>query len=260
MAEFRELYSNALIYDVVFDRLVDNETRFMRDLYSSLSGRQAESFLEVACGPGYHARQMSREGLRAAGFDLEPEMISFAQSEAKADGLDTQFETADMRTFASDRKFDLAAAMLDGIDSLVSYKDLRDHLLAVSNSLTEGGLYILDNMHPREVNVWHYEPVVYEGEKNNIRVRISYGLTPPDLDPVKQIATTETLVEVWENDQYWTQKSSAVERFISPQELACIGLGTGTFDLVDVFGGFDPSVLFDAPSADRMIIVLQKKG
>jgi cyclopropane fatty-acyl-phospholipid synthase-like methyltransferase len=260
MAEFRELYSHATIYDAVFDRLVDAETAFMRAVYEDINGRQPVSFLEVACGPGYHARQMSRDGLMSVGFDLEEAMIELAQKEAVRENLDTTFEIADMRKYRSAHKFDLAGAMLDGIDSLVSYEDLRDHLVSIAQSLKSGGLYILDNMHPREVNVWHYSPIVYEGEKQGLRARISYGLTPPDLDPIKQIATTETLVEVWQDDEYSSTSSTAVERFITPQELAFIGAATDAFELVTVYGNYDLSAAFDDPSADRMIIVLQKKG
>lgn len=260
MAEFRELYSNALIYDAVFDRPVAAETLFMRTLYEKVNGSKPQSFLEVACGPAYHARQMSRDGLSATGFDLEPEMIAFAKKEAEAEGLDTKFFIDDMRTFTIQRSFDVAAAMLDGIDCLLTYEEIEEHLCKMALLMTGGGLYFLDNMHPRDVNVWKYDPVIYEGEKNGLRARISYGLSPPEIDPVKQIATTETLSEVWSGGEYTSEKSTAVERFITPQEIASIASSTRKFELLDVYGDFSETITFDAASAHRMIIVLQKKG
>ncbi|MGP9821517.1 class I SAM-dependent DNA methyltransferase [Salinarimonas sp. NSM] len=259
MAEFRELYGDALVYDVVFDRPVEAETAFMERLFAREAGREMTSFLEVACGPGYHARHMARAGKRAAGFDLEESMIAFARDQAASTGSPAGFFAADMRAFAVPERYDAAAAMLDGIDSLQTFEELCDHFRCVADALEPGGLYFLDNMHPREVNVWHYEPVIYAGEKNGTRVTITYGVEPPELDPVRQVARARTMIEVERDGTRTVSHSEAVERFITVQEVVAIASATGTFDLVGVWGGFDEAIGFGDPAATRMIIVLRKR-
>ncbi|MCB2108659.1 MAG: hypothetical protein KDE14_13210, partial [Rhodobacteraceae bacterium] len=70
MAEFNQVYARAAYYDIVFRRDVSHEVDFLLAEYKRLNGRDAASMLEIACGPGYHARQFARRGLATHRLDL----------------------------------------------------------------------------------------------------------------------------------------------------------------------------------------------
>jgi 2-polyprenyl-3-methyl-5-hydroxy-6-metoxy-1,4-benzoquinol methylase len=83
MAEHMNLYQKASHYDIIFDRDVGPEIKFLENLYQQHGpGRPLESVLDIACGPGYHARAFARQGVRAAGIDLGEAMIQLAGEKA----------------------------------------------------------------------------------------------------------------------------------------------------------------------------------
>ena len=59
MAEYNTMYSQARYYDIVFNRDVSREVEFVSTLYQQHNGQSVASVLELACGPGYHARASS---------------------------------------------------------------------------------------------------------------------------------------------------------------------------------------------------------
>ena len=98
MAEHMNLYDKASYYDVIFDRDVEPEVAFLAGLYQRHgSRRQLQSVLDIACGPGYHARAFARRGLCAVGIDLGEPMLQLAGEKAEREGLSVEWLAADMR-------------------------------------------------------------------------------------------------------------------------------------------------------------------
>ena len=52
MAELNEIYARADYYDIAFARDIEREVKFIHDLQQHRTGRELESLLEIACGPG----------------------------------------------------------------------------------------------------------------------------------------------------------------------------------------------------------------
>ncbi len=63
MAELNESI-RAKYYDIAFARDIGREVQFIRDLHRQRTGRPLASLLEIACGPGYHARAFARLGVK----------------------------------------------------------------------------------------------------------------------------------------------------------------------------------------------------
>ena len=118
MAEFNEVYQRAVYYDIVFNRDVSCEVDFIRDVFRHHSGRDLRSVLDIACGPGYHARAFAQQGVRAVGLDLRGEMLKFASDQAEAEGASVEWIEADMRYVKLAEPVDAAISMFDGIDAL----------------------------------------------------------------------------------------------------------------------------------------------
>src|SRR5262249_29531707 len=132
MAEHLVLYRRADYYDIVFDGDVEREIDFASRLYRRHARRAPGSALEIACGPGYHARALARRGIRAVGLDLSGEMIALAREKATADGVEVDWLVGDMRAFALARPVDMAMCTLDGIDCLLTDDEIVRHFRAVA--------------------------------------------------------------------------------------------------------------------------------
>ena len=64
------------------------------------------SLCELGCGSGWMTRFAARHGLEAEGYDISPEMIEIARELAEQEGLDVQFQVADMEELDLGRRFD----------------------------------------------------------------------------------------------------------------------------------------------------------
>ena len=108
MAQCHQVYQRALYYDIALSRDVSREVDFMRTVYYHFAGADMQSALDIACGPGYHARAFAQRGIRAVGLDLQPQMVEFAQDQAAAMGVEATWLAADMRSFQLASPVDMA--------------------------------------------------------------------------------------------------------------------------------------------------------
>jgi SAM-dependent methyltransferase len=61
---------------------------------------------ELGCGSGWMTRLAGRQGVRAVGYDISPEMIEIARRLAEEEDVDVEFEVADMESLDLGRRFD----------------------------------------------------------------------------------------------------------------------------------------------------------
>ena len=261
MAEHSNLYQRATYYDVIFDRDVDREVDFIVAAYSRYAGGELHSVLDIACGPGYHARASARRGLRVVGLDLRPEMLAFAQNKATAEGVAASWIEADMRRFQLDAPVDVAFCMFDGIDALLSNEDIIQHFRSVADNLTSRGLYIVDLTHPRDCSYEHYGSFRYRGQQDDVAVEIIWGTNNPRFDWVTGVAHVDVEMHINDHGHEIVIHDGADERLLLPQEVRLLADLSGVLWVVGWYGDFDLSQpLDDSPASRRMIAVLQKRG
>jgi len=260
MAEHNNLYQHVAYYDLIFERDVSREVDFVIAAYRHYAGREPQATLEVACGPGYHTRAFARCGLRAIGLDLNGAMIALARRKDTAEGVHATWIEADMRHIQLDEPVDVAFCMFDGLDALLSNKDLVQHLRAIAASLTDRGLYIVDLTHPRECSFWHYTPFYYAGQRDGISVEIQWATNNPHYDLATSVAHVELEMRIKEHGQEWVVHDSAKERLLLPQEISLLAELSGSLQVAGWYGDFDLNQpLDDSPASRRMIAILQKK-
>lgn len=266
MAEHLNLYQRAGYYDIIFDRDVSGEVDFMIAVAEKYTGAPPSAVMDIACGPGYHAREFTRRGLQAIGTDLQPEMIEFARHKDAAEGLAakglaTEWLVADMRQFQLDAPVDLAFIAFDGLDALQSNLDVVRHLQSVAANLNPGGIYLIDLSHPRDVNHFYYYPFHYEGDRDGVHVEINWGLNEPHYDLISNVCHVELEMRVTTAEgQEIRVRDAAVERLFLPQEIILLAELSGVFEVVGWYGNYDLQTPLDAAEARRMIAILQKKG
>lgn len=259
MAEHRALYRRADYYDIVFEGNVSREVDFAIALYRCRTGRTLSSVLELACGPGYHARALAAVGIRAVGLDLSGEMIALAQDKAAADGVAVEWLVGDMREFALAEPVDLALCTLDGIDCLLTDEEIVRHFRAVAGNLRRGGLYVIELSHPRDCSAEHYGRFRYAGERNGCRVTINWANVAAA--PTRGVVVAEVTMSVTSNGTKEVFRDRAYERFLSAGEIVGLANASEALEVCGWYGDFDIEQPFDEghPSR-RMIAVLRKTG
>lgn len=260
MGEFNGLYSLAPYYDIVFRRDVSPEIRFLKDLFRTCRGRSPASVIELACGPGYHARHFARCGLRATGLDIRSEMIQFAAEEARRDNVDVEWVVGDMRDFPLSRPVDLALCLFWALESVLTEDDLVRHFRTVASHLTSDGLYVIEHGHPRELLQEEYGDYRYYGERDGCSVRIDWATNHPQApDPGTEIWSVDVTVTIREHGTERVTVDRARERFWLPEEIVEQANRSGALRVREWYGDFRvDQPLDETPSSCRMVAVLEK--
>ncbi|MEO8610011.1 MAG: class I SAM-dependent methyltransferase [Chloroflexota bacterium] len=260
MAEFNHVYQRAIYYDIVFNRDVSREVQFIRDMFRHYAGRELQSVLDIACGPGYHARAAAKMGLRAIGLDLRGEMLQYAADQAQTEGVSVDWLEADMRFVKLTQPVDAAIAMFDGIDALQSDDDLIAHFRCMADNLTPGGIYVLDISHPADYHYESYPRVVYHGERDGVEVDIYWATNRAQFDYPTGVAHVEIEMHINDHGQKTVIQDTADERLLCPGEIRLLAKLSGALEVVGWYG----DVKLDQPldhslKTKRMICVMQKK-
>ncbi|WP_030167481.1 class I SAM-dependent methyltransferase [Spirillospora albida] len=224
-------------------------------------GTAVRTVLELAAGPGEHAREFARRGLAATALDLNPVMCAFAEREAKAAGVAVEVVRDDMTRFDLGRRFDLIVTMLDSTSHLMTLDAFVAHLRRAAAHLAPGGLYVIEMSHPRDRLT--DEPSVgtaWTVEADGVRASVRWGEPGDRLDPVTQIADDHVTMTITEGGATRVIRDVVPYRFWTATELDAAVRLAGGLEAVVRLGDFDDAVPLDAPDAWRMITVLRGQG
>jgi 2-polyprenyl-3-methyl-5-hydroxy-6-metoxy-1,4-benzoquinol methylase len=261
VAEFNNLYQRAIYYDIVFDRDVSREVQFLKDAFRHHAGRDMGSLLDIACGPGYHARAAARMGLRATGLDLRGEMIQYASDRATEEGLALEWLVADMRSVRLDQPVDMAVAMFDSIDALQTDDDLIAHFQCIADNLTPRGLYVLEISHPGDYHYTQYPRIAYHGERDGVEVDLLWATNRAQFDFVTGVAQVEIEIHVNDHGKQTVIHDQAEERLFCAGEIRLLARLSGKLDVVGWYGDTNLNQPMDhSLKTNRMICVMQKKS
>ncbi len=191
------------------------EVQFLIDLYRRHSGQPPASMIDIACGPGYHAKGFAARDIDTHALDLQPEMVEFAKSLDDPAGHAIRYLAADMRDFSLPSPVDLALNSLDSIDCLDTQEQIVDHFRAVARNLTPGGLYVMEITHPRDCSMWNYGSFQYRGERDGVSVVLDWAVNNPSADPITQVVECEVVMTVVENGERRVFRDKARERLHS---------------------------------------------
>ena len=264
----KEFYKNARAYDIAFqDREFDTECNFLEwalKKHGKIKSKKSDkkSFIELACGPGRHAREMAKRGWKSSALDLSKEMVEFAAAEAEKEGLKITAIEADMTKFKLKKPVLLACTLMESISHLVTNEQMVSHLKSVSKNLVSGGIYVIEMTHPMfyfpddEPNTW----VCKEGDT---RVEITFGLPTDTFDSVTQQwqVTTRMKVKEGKEPERVDEIHSPIRWYLAQEMKALIDL-SGAFDKYWFYGSLysiPGKELDDSEDSDAMVIVLRKK-
>lgn len=260
MSEHNALYQRALYYDIAMRRDMSGQIEFLVEAFRRHAGRDPQSAIDLACGPGYYAMGLARHGLHTYGLDIIPEMVQLARDKAEAQGLQVHWLVGDMCDYTLDQPVDLTVCMYDSFDGLTRNADIVRHFKTVARNLNPDGIYVIDFSHPRSVNMSDYRVHHYVGDEAGVHVEIFWGSNTPLADIVTGIAKTEMEIHVTQNGTTEIIHDSASERVFFPQEISLLADLSGELQLEACYGAYDVNQPLDySESAHRMVVVLRKR-
>jgi len=112
----REVYTQGTIGECDF---IEKEVHFDKSL----------RILDVGCGTGRHAIELSKRGYNVTGVDLSESQLKRAREKALAAGLSIDFQCRDARNLPFDREFDVAIMICEGGFSLMETDEMNYAIL-----------------------------------------------------------------------------------------------------------------------------------
>lgn len=259
--EHNAFYALPEVYEIAFSyRNIAHECNFLTDIYRSICETAPASVLELACGPGDHAVELSRRGLRVAALDLSAEMTAYLRNRLGPAGAGAEILTADMAEFSLTRPVDLAITMIDSLPYLTTNEQLVSHFRSVRRAVNPGGVYVVELRHPSDVwfpgsdrttvNAWTME-------RDDLKVTTEWGAVS-EHDPLTQIERVLTRITVERGSNRDVIESWGNLRPLLPQELLALVDLAGGWRFAGWWGEFDIHRRLGGDKRDwRMIVAFQ---
>lgn len=261
-----ELYRHARVYDVAFSyRDFARELDFLTACARRFGSGEPHSFLEVAAGPGVHAIVAAQRGLRSIALDLSPSMMALCARKAQAAAVEVTTMVADMGAFTIDTPVALAFNPITSISYLRTPADLCRHMQAMAAALAPGGVYVVENNHPKDF--WthaHFVPSVWTMVDGLLTVKTTWiAEAPPLIDAAAQLYQAVARYEITDASDASGPVERRVEdrawlRMTLPSELALAARLAGLEECA-IYG----DLALDAPFDDagwRAVSVFRKPG
>lgn len=103
--------------------------------------------LDVGCGTGRHAIELTRRGYSVTGVDLSENMLEKAREKASNAGFEIDFRQADARNLSFEGKFDLVIMLCEGGFPLMETDEMNFQILeSAARSLNSNGKLIFTTL------------------------------------------------------------------------------------------------------------------
>ena len=209
---------HAQYFDLIYkEKAYGHEAEFIDRQLTAL-GNKGRQLLDLACGTGRHAFEFERIGYQVMGVDINGNLLSRAQDQAKVKNSSVRFSCQDMRKLeVPAQSFDVVTCLFDSLGYVQSDEAIDQVLSAVLHALKPGGFFIsevlhaaafLGHMDPLRVGRWDFS----DGELVRIartRLDVSRQLFHVDYE----------LLELKKNGTYRADSETQTNRYFMPLEV-----------------------------------------
>jgi 2-polyprenyl-3-methyl-5-hydroxy-6-metoxy-1,4-benzoquinol methylase len=130
------------IQDMSWVEHTKDEINFIIDIME-LSG--TERILDLACGFGRHAIELTKRGFTVVGVDITPEFIKEARRISSLEKLNTEFICADLRDVSFKNEFDVVLNMSDGAIGYLENDEENTKIFdLIASSLRKDGKHFMN--------------------------------------------------------------------------------------------------------------------
>lgn len=156
MEWFQELYDD-FRQRTGFGSISDDHTARDVDFIVKLCAlRPGDRVLDVCAGTGRHSIELERRGIRATGFELNPDYVHLALERAESKGVAPSITVGDVRTAEFGTGFHAAVLMWNSFGFFSDEEDLR-LLVKIGRALRPEGRFVLEILN-RDFLLRHFEP------------------------------------------------------------------------------------------------------
>ncbi|OHB97733.1 MAG: hypothetical protein A2W74_09995 [Planctomycetes bacterium RIFCSPLOWO2_12_38_17] len=138
----------AAYYDILYqDKDYAGEALFISQLIDKLlsKNRRNIQLLDLACGTGRHAMELSKLGYQVEGSDVSEKMIRIAKEESNKNNFGITFYNESFQTAGRlGKKYDVVLSLFSAICYITSYNDLSIAFRNISSLLNAEGIFIFD--------------------------------------------------------------------------------------------------------------------
>lgn len=184
--------------------------------------------LDVGCGTGRHAIEMSKRGYFLTGIDLSETQLIRARGKAKSNNLNIDFQKQDARNLPFNNEYDIAIMLCEGGFPLMETDEMNYEILkSVTKSLREHGQFIfttLNGLFPLYHSVEEF--CASETEEGNA----TYRSNTFDLMTFRDHNVTE-----FEDDFGNKKMLECNERYYVPSEISWMLKSLG-YKKIDIYG------------------------
>jgi 2-polyprenyl-3-methyl-5-hydroxy-6-metoxy-1,4-benzoquinol methylase len=197
---------------------IETELNYNKDL----------KIIDVGCGTGRHAIELTRRGYAVTGIDLSESQLEMARKKAQERNLEIPFLRHDARNLPFDKEFDVALMLCEGGFPLMETDEMNFEILRnVAKSLKEKSTFIfttLNGLFPlfHSINDFHAEGAVAGNA--------SYNSTSFDLMTFRDYNLT-----TFTDDHGVEKVLECNERYYVPSEITWL-LKTLGFTRIEIFG------------------------
>lgn len=143
-------------YEKLFEnsaKKYDNE-RFVKGTHGECDFIEKElgynkdlKIIDVGCGTGRHAIELTKRGFKIVGIDLSASQIKRAKEKAKVEGVNIEFLVGDARQLPFNNEFEIAIMMCEGGFPLMETDEENFEILkSVVNSIKKNGKLIFTTL------------------------------------------------------------------------------------------------------------------
>lgn len=225
MAENFEQYSD--YYDSLYrSKEYGKECDYLGDLWQTYARAAPRTILDLGCGTGGHALELTGRDYRVTGIDGSPAMLTIARRKAATRGMAVNFHKDDIRSFQLPQTFDAAIAMFAVMGYLTTEDSFCSTLRCLRRHLIDGALFVFD--------LWYKEAVLTIGPEERIQDFDHDGTAIkravyPEIDPLASVVKVHYTI-VASDGAPLAQEIHTV-RFFSIAEIRAFAENTG-FELI----------------------------
>lgn len=203
--------------------------------------------LDLACGPGRHALELSQRKFDVTGVDFNKQFLKIAHKKAQERGLPLKLIQCDMRFLPFQDEFDAIICMYTSFGYFIKERENVKVLRAVLKSLKREGLFLLDLPNKK----WTLNNV---SGKTWQKIKNEYVLENRSFDKKRKIFKNEITILSLKG------RLKTVCTFLHLYDLQEIRnkLKSQGFKILKIYGDYDTKVKFDCIKSPRMIILAKK--
>jgi len=224
---YETLFENyGLTYDnEVFTQGTNGECDFIE---SEIGFNKQIRILDIGCGTGRHAIELSKRGYTITGIDLSASQLKRAREKASANNLQIDFRELDARNLPFVSEFDLAIMLCEGGFPLMETDEMNFKILqSAANALKENGKLIfttLNGLFP-----------LFHSVKDFLSNQTGDGSAVYSENSFDLMTFRDTNITTIEDDSGKTREMVCNERYYVPTEISWL-LKSLQFKTIDIYG------------------------